>query len=110
MIRVMALVLAVVFTLGVGGMPTAFAQASKDRAAKTDSKAADKQAELIDINSASADELQTLKGIAEVYAKKIIENRPYKGKDELVEKGIIPQATYNKIKGQVIAKQPAAKK
>jgi DNA uptake protein ComE-like DNA-binding protein len=45
-----------------------------------------------------------------VYAKKIIDNRPYKGKDELVSKNVIPQATYNKIKGQIIAKQPAGKK
>jgi competence protein ComEA len=54
--------------------------------------------------------LQSLKGIGDVYAKKIIDNRPYKGKDELVSKKVIPQATYNKIKGQIIAKQPVGKK
>ena len=59
----------------------------------------------LDINSATADQLKALPGIGEAYSKKIVENRPYKGKDELVQKKVIPQATYDKIKGQIIAKQ-----
>ena len=47
----------------------------------------------------------SLKGIGNAYSKKIIENRPYKRKDELVRKKIIPQATYNGVKDQIIAKQ-----
>ncbi|CEG09779.1 comEA protein [Afipia felis] len=63
------------------------------------------QKELIDINSASADELKSLKGIGDAYSAAIIKNRPYKGKDDLVHKKVIPEKTYAAIKGQIIAKQ-----
>ncbi|WP_374544853.1 ComEA family DNA-binding protein [Rhodoblastus sp.] len=60
---------------------------------------------LLDINSASEADLQALKGIGDVRAKAIIAGRPYKGKDDLVQKKIIPQAVYDGIKDQIIAKQ-----
>jgi DNA uptake protein ComE-like DNA-binding protein len=68
-------------------------------------KAEAKKADLMDINSASEKELMTLKGIGDARAKAIIKGRPYKGKNELVDKKIVPQAVYDDIKDQIIAKQ-----
>ena len=79
-----------------------------DKDAKGAAKPASTQAaadEKIDINRAKADQLMKLDGIGEARAKAIIKGRPYKGKDELVEKSILPQAVYDKVKDQIIAKQ-----
>ena len=71
-------------------------------------KAEAKKAEPMDINSASEKDLATLKGIGDVRAKAIVKNRPYKGKDDLVARKIIPEGVYADIKEQIIAKQDMA--
>ncbi len=109
--RVLALLTALFLAIGVAAAPHAYAQTKKDPAAapaKADAKTAAKpeaKKGLLDINSASADELRALPGVGDAYSKKIIDNRPYTKKDQLVSRKVLSEKTYQGIKDLIIAKQ-----
>jgi competence protein ComEA len=88
---------------GSGMQKSAPAAAPATKAAPTTGTA--KQADLIDINSATEAQLTTLPGIAKARSEAIIKGRPYKGKDELLSKKIVPENVYKDIKDKIIAKQ-----
>lgn len=84
-------------------LPTAFPTSSVHAAAPEKSTAATD--ELLDINTATAAQLKALPGIGDAYSEKIIKGRPYARKDELVQKQILPRATYEQLKYKIVAKQ-----
>jgi competence protein ComEA len=109
-----------VFTIALlGGLLAISAAAQSTSTAKSKSAATSKttattsggvKPALMDINTASVADLATLPGIGKVYSQKIYDGRPYTKKDQLVSRKIIPQATYDTIKDQIIAKKPPAQK
>jgi DNA uptake protein ComE-like DNA-binding protein len=81
---------------GTGAKPAVVAPAATTPA---------KPAALIDINSASLTDLQTLKGVGQARAEAIVKGRPFKGKDDLLTKKIVPENVYNDIKDLIVARQ-----
>ena len=114
--KLLAVLTATLASLGLAFATGALAQAPKADAKKAEPpkteapKTEAKKAEPMDINSASEKELATLKGIGDARAKAIVKHRPYKGKDDLVKKKIIPESVYNDIQDKIIAKQDSMAK
>ena len=88
---------------GIGSTGAGQAQSSNGSTGKSTMAAS--SATLVDMKTATKDQLDALGGIGAAYSQKIIDGRPYTKKTDLVRKKVIPQATYNKIKDKIIAKK-----
>lgn len=103
--RLMAQIAVLVFALSLVSGMAAAQGAEPGSKPETMAKSGQMASDKLDINTATKDQLKALPGIGDAYSQKIIDGRPYRAKNELVQKKIVPQATYDKIKDMIIAKQ-----
>lgn len=101
-----SLTLALALLLSAPVLATAQSSAKAAKATAKTSAASAATADKLDINTATPDQLKAFPGIGDAYAKRIIDGRPYTAKNQLLTRGILPSATYNKIKDQIIASKP----
>ena len=102
---IVVLIAALALTTAVTGQSKSSKGSTKSARAASTPTAKPASGDLIDINSATEEQLDALPGIGKAYAARIIKNRPYRGKNELRDKKILPGPTYEKIKDRIIARQ-----
>jgi DNA uptake protein ComE-like DNA-binding protein len=104
--RIIHAAIVFVLCLGISAGQTTSKKNGTAKASTAAQTADSEKGDLLDINTATKDQLATLPGIGAVYSQKIIDGRPYRAKTDLVKKNILPQSTYSKISGMIVARQP----
>jgi DNA uptake protein ComE-like DNA-binding protein len=79
---------------------------SADAAPKSAKSKPSDQVKLLNINTATLEQLQTLPDISEAEAAKIVASRPFGSKAWLVTQGILSAEKYQTIKQLIVAEQP----
>jgi len=103
--KLIAQIAVLVFALSLVSGTAAAQSTSMPTTAGSAMDTAKNMAGKLDINSATLDQLKALPGIGDAYSQKIVAGRPYRAKNQLVQKKIIPESVYDKIKDMIVAKQ-----